>query len=218
MAILDNLFKSSKQLKQEKDLETKRAGRQANRAVKKSANNIAKLQRECEALEREAKELIRSGNKANQSRINYCAKLYQSKKNTIEQLQKSQLTNEHAISSIGVAATITETTQAIAEYSRVAAPDLIKLDENQQQIANVTDSLADVADIVAEGYDNTVDSINENSVDTEYGVDLQVDAWTAEVQTGIFGSASTVPGETAAATEQEDSLAARIAKLDAGNK
>lgn len=217
MALFDGLFKSNQSRKQEEEMAKRRAARKANRAVRKGENDIQRLQKECDALEAEAKQLIRSGNKTNQSRINYLSKLYQSKKNTVEQLRKSQLANEHAIGSIGIAATITETTDAIANYSKVAAPDISKLDQNQQTISDITDTLADITDIVEEGYENAVDSINESTVEGANDVDLQINAWTAEVQAEISGVENSGSGVNNA-TASDDSLAARIARLDANTK
>ena len=218
MAIFD-LFKSESEREREEKFAKKRKEREANRAVKKNEVLIQKLMQECENLEAEAKQLIRSGNKANQARINFCSKLYTAKMNSINQLQKSQLSNEHAISTIGVANAITETTNAIAGYSTVAAPDLVKLDQNQQQIASVTDSLSEINDIISEGYETTIESIDESSLEAGNGVDLQVNAWTEQVAKEVGGTSSAISDSTEKSSDVVDnSLEARIARLSANKE
>ena len=68
-----------------------------------------------------------------------------------------------------------------------------------------------------EGYENAVDSINESTVEGANDVDLQINAWTAEVQAEISGVENSGSGVNNA-TASDDSLAARIARLDANTK
>ena len=219
MAILD-LFKSDSERKFEEEMDKKAAELKATRAVKKQAAQVQKLMKECAELEAEAKQLLRSGNKANQVQINYCAKLYKDNMNKIAQLQQSLLSNKHAISSIEVVRSVEATNEAISDFIKVAAPNIMDIRRNQQTIIRSTASMQGVNDLITEGYDIAVESIEENTAETETGNDSLIGLWTADVANELGGAATTtVPNSTAASADPVDnSLEARIARFNANNE